>query len=101
MYFNITRQALAIRWRSNEGFGDSGWSTTFELHEIVLLNNVSHLFLLLLPLVDISFQISNLLVDPVETMTIGRPIGNRSNEGGIGVFKWLRRQSIRVDTRAA
>lgn len=54
-----------------------------------MLNDVGHLLLLLLPLVGLFLQISDLLYEVVETVSVWRTIGNRANESRVGIFKRL------------
>ena len=87
--FNFTRQPLAIERRPHEDLGQPVRASTLHLDEGILLNDISHFFLLLLTLVHLLFQVSDLFGNHVEAMTIRRAIRNGTNKRCIRVFKGL------------
>ena len=62
---------------------------TFDFNEAVLLDDVGHLFLLLLALVRIFLQLGDLAIDVVKTAAVGRTVRDGPQERRIGIFEWL------------
>lgn len=106
MDFEITGQALAICGWTNEDLGKPNgafaWgfhsekiqrhqsiANTFNFLKIVLLNDVCHCFLLLLPLIDFFLQLLDGFVERIKAMTVCTAVGDRSDEGGVWIFEWL------------
>lgn len=58
---DLTRQPLAVQRRSHEYLGKLRRSTAFDLHKGILFDDVSHLLLLLLTLVDLLLEVRDLL----------------------------------------
>lgn len=89
--FNLSWQALAVQSWPDEHFLQLVRSSSLELNKRALLDDVSHLLLLLLSLVSFLLQLCDLLHEVVKTVPVWRPIGNGTDEGGIGILKGLRR----------
>ena len=96
---DLTRQPLAVQRRSHEYLGKLRRSTAFDLHKGILFDDVSHLLLLLLTLVDLLLQIRDLLGELVEAVTIDRPIRDGADERGIGILERLQGVSGTNHTR--
>lgn len=89
MDLNFSGDALAIGSWSNKHFRQLSRSTTLQLNEISLFNYICQLLLLLLALIGLLLKFRNLLGNIIETVTVGRAIRDRPNEGGVRIFERL------------
>ena len=70
MDLDLSGQALAIQCRPNESLRQFIGSPSPDLNKLVLLDNICHLLLLLLPLVGLFLELGDLLHQAIETMAI-------------------------------
>ena len=70
MDLDLTRETLSIEGGTDEDFGQLEWSSTLDFNQNVLLDDVRHLFLLLLTLVNVLFEIGDLPGDRVKAMLV-------------------------------
>lgn len=89
MNLDFSRQTFAIEGRANKCFSKFNWPPAFDFLETILLNDVRHLFLLLLALIDLLLQIGDLFCKRVETVTVRRTITDRANKRGISILERL------------
>lgn len=89
MNLDLPRQPLSIQSRANKYFGKLNRSSALEFDERILIDDVCHLFFLLLPLRDLFLQVRYLFRNGVETMAIGGPVSDRPDESSIRVLKGL------------
>lgn len=71
---DFPRQPLPIQRWSHKHLGQLGWTPALDLHERILLNDVRHLFLLLLSFVDLFLEVGDLPRDGVKAAAISRPV---------------------------
>jgi hypothetical protein len=76
MYLDLPRQSLAIQGRANKHFRKFDRSSALELDERILVDDVCHLLLLLLPFSNLLLQVRYLFGNGVETVAVGRPVSN-------------------------
>ena len=76
MYLDFARETFAVQRGSDEDLGQLGWAPPLDLHERVLLDDVGHLLLLLLALVDLLLQVCDLFRDGIESMAVWRAVGD-------------------------
>jgi hypothetical protein len=55
--FDFSRQSLPIQGRAKKRFWESQGATALHFNKIILVNNISHLFFLKLPLGDLLLEI--------------------------------------------
>ena len=68
--FDLARQPLPVRRRSDEDFRQLMRPPPLELNQRILLDNVCHLLLLLLAFVHFLLELGDLLVDRVKPMSV-------------------------------
>ena len=62
---------------------------TFDLNELVLFDDVSHLFLLLFLLIDLLLQSLDLLGELIKPVPVKRSVSDRADECCIGILEGL------------
>ena len=70
MDFNFTRQSLAVQGRTDKDFWQPVRPPTLDLNKCILFDDIGHLFLLLLALVDLLLKLSYLFGDGVKAVAV-------------------------------
>ena len=89
MNLHFSWKTFSIQRGPHEHLRQLGGASSLDLDKGILLDDVGHLLLLLLPLVHFLLQIRDLFRDGIESAPVWGTVGDRTNEGGIRVFERL------------